>query len=122
MVQTCKSPRRSGLRRDSWVVISSSDFRLPIHSTCRRSFFAVKHSSAWAARWEDLPCYGRLQEWYVRAALQFDWHHAARGFGPLPHSTPPIRPPDLARTGQTARDITRTGDDTNAVLPEDVAK
>ena len=69
---------------------------------------------------EDLP-FTADWEWYVRAALQFDWHHQPEALARYRiHATNQTY--DLARTGQTARDIRRTLETFAAVLPEDVAK
>jgi O-methyltransferase len=69
---------------------------------------------------EDLP-FTADWEWYVRAALQFEWHHQPEALARYRiHAANQTY--DLARTGRTARDIRRTLETFAAVLPEAVAE
>jgi len=68
---------------------------------------------------EDLP-YTADWEWYVRSALQFDWHYQPEALARYRvHASQQTL--DLARLGLTARDIRRTLEIFSNILPREVA-
>ena len=68
---------------------------------------------------EDLP-FTADWEWYVRSAVHVDWHYQPEALARYRvHASNQTL--DLARTGQTARDIRRTLDIFASVLPREVA-
>ena len=68
---------------------------------------------------EDLP-FTADWEWYVRSALQVDWHHQPESLARYRvHALNQTL--DLARAGRTARDIRRTVEIFSTMLPSDIA-
>jgi protein O-GlcNAc transferase len=68
---------------------------------------------------EDIP-FTADWEWYVRGALQFDWHYQPEALARYRYHAS-NQTLDLARTGRTAQDIRRTLEIFADVLPTDVA-